>query len=638
MSIPASTKPLGIKNIGSRFFGVFAYSRQALELVWQTSPRYTLMLALLTLIAGILPTAIAYIGQLIVDGVLAASELFVSLKAKSGGAVLNQGWLESMVPSDLVLFFLLEALLVIGLLVSQRGISAIQSLFRGLLGHRVNWLILQKTQSLSLAQFEDSEFYDKLVRARREASTRPLGLVNKTFGLMQNAIALTGFGVLLGQFSPWVIVMLLLAALPGFFVETYFSNQAFGLFRWRSPEARQQNYLETLLAREDNAKEIKLFGLGNLFLDRYSAIFKKLYQEDRLLTIRRDAWGLIMDVFSNIVFYIAFAWIILATIRGEISIGQMTMYLMVFKQGQSAIKASLSSISGMYEDNLYLSNLYEFLEQPGLETSGKITQGAIPNDGIRFENVTFYYDLVDADKIDEARRAPALNNVSFHLRPGDSLAIVGENGSGKTTLIKLLTRLYVPSQGRILFDGTELNDWDTYALHQQIGVIFQDFIRYQLLAGENIGVGRVEKIEEENLWRQAADKGQASAFINDLPEQYQTQLGKWFKNGQELSGGQWQKMALARAFMRKDARVLILDEPTAAMDAQAEADIFSEFSQNMKDKMTILISHRFSTVRTARQIMVMDKGRVIEMGSHAELILREGVYARLFNLQAKGYQ
>lgn len=638
MSIPASTKPLGIKNIGSRFFGVFAYSRQALELVWQTSPRYTLMLALLTLIAGILPTAIAYIGQLIVDGVLAASELFVSLKAKSGGAVLNQGWLESMVPSDLVLFFLLEALLVIGLLVSQRGISAIQSLFRGLLGHRVNWLILQKTQSLSLAQFEDSEFYDKLVRARREASTRPLGLVNKTFGLMQNAIALTGFGVLLGQFSPWVIVMLLLAALPGFFVETYFSNQAFGLFRWRSPEARQQNYLETLLAREDNAKEIKLFGLGNLFLDRYSAIFKKLYQEDRLLTIRRDAWGLIMDVFGNIVFYIAFAWIILATIRGEISIGQMTMYLMVFKQGQSAIKASLSSISGMYEDNLYLSNLYEFLDQPGLETSGKITQGAIPNDGIRFENVTFYYDLVDADKIDEARRAPALNNVSFHLRPGDSLAIVGENGSGKTTLIKLLTRLYVPSQGRILFDGTELNDWDTYALHQQIGVIFQDFIRYQLLAGENIGVGRVEKIEEENLWRQAADKGQASAFIDDLPEQYQTQLGKWFKNGQELSGGQWQKMALARAFMRKDARVLILDEPTAAMDAQAEADIFSEFSQNMKDKMTILISHRFSTVRTARQIMVMDKGKVIEMGSHAELILREGVYARLFNLQAKGYQ
>lgn len=618
-----------VKKGSARFLGVFSYSRQAIELVWQTSPRYTLLLAVFTLLAGILPAAIAYTGQLIVDGVVAAADALVSSVGSSNDKhVISSESIESIVPSDLVLFFLIEAGLVIGVMMSQRGISAIQSLFRGLLGHKVNWLILKKSQTLSLTQFEDSEFYDKLVRARREASTRPLGLVNKTFGLMQNGIALAGFGVLLGQFSPWIIVMLLAAALPGFFVETHFSNQAFGLFRWRSPEARQQNYLETLLAREDNAKEMKLFGLGDLFLDRYNAIFKKLYKEDRSLTLRRDTWGLVMDVFGNIVFYVAFAWIIMATIRGEISIGQMTMYLMVFKQGQSAIKASLSSISGMYEDNLYLSNLYEFLDQPGLETSGNIKQGAILNDGFRFENVTFYY---------EGKDRPALKNVYFHIKPGDSLAIVGENGSGKTTLIKLLTRLYSPSEGKILFEGTDLNDWDIEALHQQIGVIFQDFIRYQLLAGENIGVGRVEKIEEEKLWEQAAEKGQAAAFISELPNQYQTQLGKWFKNGQELSGGQWQKMALARAFMRKDARVLILDEPTAAMDAQAEADIFNEFSQRMKDKMTILISHRFSTVRTARHIMVMDKGEVIEMGSHQQLIKRNGVYARLFNLQAKGY-
>jgi ATP-binding cassette, subfamily B, bacterial len=618
-----------VKNLSARFFGVFSYSRQAIDLVWQTSARYTLLLALLTLIAGILPTMIAYIGQLIVDGVVAASSLFISLNTTENGETATHRWLDTMIPSDLVLFFLIEALLVIGLLISQRGISAIQSLFRGLLGYRVNWLILKKTQTLSLAQFEDAEFYDKLVRARRDASTRPLGLVNKTFGLIQNGIALAGFGVLLGHFSPWIIVLLVIAALPAFVIETYFSNQAFGLFRWRSPEARQQNYLETLLAREDNAKEVKLFGLSDLLLDRYHEIFKKLYKEDRSLTIRRDVWGGVMDILGNVIFYVAFAWIIVATIQGMISIGQMTMYLMVFKQGQSAIKASLSAISGMYEDNLYLSNLYEFLDQPGLESSGSVTQGAIPNDGLRFENVTFYY---------EGKSRAALHNVSFHIRPGDSLAIVGENGSGKTTLIKLLTRLYTPNEGKILFDGTDLNEWDTHALHREIGVIFQDFIRYQLLAGENIGVGRVEKIVEQDLWEQAAKKGRAADFINELPEQYQTQLGKWFNNGQELSGGQWQKMALARAFMRADARVLILDEPTAAMDAQAEADIFSEFSQTMTDKMTILISHRFSTVRTARKIMVMDKGEVIEMGSHQALIERDGIYARLFNLQARGYQ
>ncbi len=624
---------INVKDLAQRFLGVFSYSRQAIGLVWQTSARYTIFLAVLTLMAGILPTGIAYIGQLIVDGVLEAAKVYESVKNSTDTAI-SRGWLEAIIPSELIAFFFIEALFVIGLMICQRGISAIQSLFRGLLGHRVNWLLLEKAQTLSLAQFEDSEFYDKLVRARREASTRPLGLVNKTFGLLQNAIALAGFAILLGQFSPWIIVMLLAAALPGFFAETYFSTKAFSLFRWRSPEARQQNYLETLLAREDNVKEIKLFGLGTLFLERYNNIFKKLYKEDRLLTIRRDSWGLLMDVVGSIVFYIAFAWVIIATIAGEISIGQMTMYLMVFKQGQSAIKASLSSISGMYEDNLYLSNLYEFLEQPGMEFTGGVTVGAVPNDGVRFENVTFYYD--GEDKKNEKR--PALNNVSFHISPGNSLAIVGENGSGKTTLIKLLTRLYRPNEGKILFDGTDLNDWNKDALRQQVGVIFQDFIRYQLLAGENIGVGRVENVEQETLWEQAANKGQASSFIDDLPKKYQTQLGRWFKDGQELSGGQWQKIALARAFMREDARVLILDEPTAAMDAQAEADIFSEFSSTMADKMTILISHRFSTVRTARQIMVMDKGEVIETGSHYELIESNGVYAKLFHLQAKGYQ
>jgi ABC-type multidrug transport system fused ATPase/permease subunit len=621
-----------------QIFSVFSYGWQAIGLVWQTSAPYTLWLAVLTLVAGILPAGVAYVGKLIVDGVLAASKMFSEMTLSDSSGVLEQ-FFSLELSAQLVIFFVVEAVLVVLLMLSQRGISIIQSLFRGLLGHRVNMMILEKAQTLSLSQFEDSELYDKLVRARREASTRPLGLVNKTFGLLQNAISLAGFTVLLVQFSPWIIILLIVAALPGFVAETFFSNKAFGLFRWRSPEAREQNYLETLIAREDNVKEMKLFGLSRLFTNRYTTIFKKLYGEDRNLIIRRDSWGLVMDVFASIVFYGAFAWVIVSTVVGHTTIGEMTMYLMVFKQGQAAIKASLSAISGMYEDNLYLSNLYEFLDQPELEGSGSVQEGAVPNDGIRFEQVTFYYDIYTGESGESTQNPqPALHDVSFHIAPGASLAIVGENGSGKTTLIKLLTRLYTPTTGRILLDGTNLQDWDSQALHQQMGVIFQDFIRYQLMVGENIGVGRVEQIDDEVLWQEAAQKGRAEMFIADLPSSYQTQLGRWFKNGIELSGGQWQKIALARAFMRKDARILILDEPTAAMDAQAEADIFNEFNANMVDKITILISHRFSTVRTANTIIVMDKGSVLEMGSHQELVLQKGIYARLFKLQAKGYQ
>ena len=621
-----------------QIFSVFSYGWQAIGLVWQTSAPYTLWLAVLTLVAGILPAGVAYVGKLIVDGVLAASKMFSEMTLSDSSGVLEQ-FFSLELSTQLVIFFVVEAVLVVLLMLSQRGISIIQSLFRGLLGHRVNMMILEKAQTLSLSQFEDSELYDKLVRARREASTRPLGLVNKTFGLLQNAISLAGFTVLLVQFSPWIIILLIVAALPGFVAETFFSNKAFGLFRWRSPEAREQNYLETLIAREDNVKEMKLFGLSRLFTNRYTTIFKKLYGEDRNLIIRRDSWGLVMDVFASIVFYGAFAWVIVSTVVGHTTIGEMTMYLMVFKQGQAAIKASLSAISGMYEDNLYLSNLYEFLDQPELEGSGSVQEGAVPNDGIRFEHVTFYYDIYTGESGESTQNPqPALHDVSFHIAPGASLAIVGENGSGKTTLIKLLTRLYTPTTGRILLDGTNLQDWDSQALHQQMGVIFQDFIRYQLMVGENIGVGRVEQIDDEVLWQEAAQKGRAETFIADLPSSYQTQLGRWFKNGIELSGGQWQKIALARAFMRKDARILILDEPTAAMDAQAEADIFNEFNANMVDKITILISHRFSTVRTANTIIVMDKGSVLEMGSHQELVLQKGIYARLFKLQAKGYQ
>lgn len=606
------------KTLIQQFLGVFAYSRRAMVLVWQTSPRLTYLLGGLTLIAGLLPAVIAYVGKLIVDQVIASSAYY-------------QQWqqFESADSTWLLWLLLIEAVLVIGLVGVQRGISAVQSLLRALLGHRVNVMILEKAQTLSLAQFEDSEFYDKLVRARREASSRPLALVNKTFGLLQNAIALAGFSVLLWQFSPWVIVMLFVAALPGFLAEAKFSGQAFRLFRWRSPESRKQNYLETLLAREDSVKEIKLLGLGKLFLGRYKAIFEGLYHEDRSLTLRRDGCGFVMSLIASATFYAAYTWVVVDTVTAVITLGAMTMYLVVFKQGQGAITASLTSISGMYEDNLYVSNLYEYLEQPGEEFNGGKKIGSQPNDGIRFENVSFSY---------KGSSQLALDSVSFHLPAGHSLAIVGENGSGKTTLIKLMSRLYQPTSGRILFDGTDINDWDGEALRAHIGVIFQDFLRYQFTVGENLGVGQLSVFDDKASWQQAAEKGGAADFIDRLPATYNTQLGRWFKGGQELSGGQWQKLALSRALIRQDADILILDEPTAAMDAQAEADIFNRFKDASAGKTVVLISHRFSTVRMANEILVIDQGRVVERGNHESLLKDKGTYARLFTLQAKGYQ
>ncbi|WP_313517878.1 ABC transporter ATP-binding protein, partial [Pseudomonas sp.] len=481
---------------------------------------------------------------------------------------------------------------------------------------------------LSLAQFEDSEFYDKMLRARRDASVRPLALVNKTFALAQNALSLISFGVLLIGFSPWALLILLAGALPVFFAEAKFSGDAFRLFSWRSPESRMQNYLETLLAREDSVKEVKLFGLAPLLLQRYREIFAKLYAEDRALTLRRDGWGFALGLLGTLAFYGAYAWVVLDTVSGRLSLGDMTMYLLLFRQGQTAVASSLSAIGGMYEDNLYLSNLYDYLEQPVAEERGALQAGVLPGDGLRFEGVGFQYP---------GASRPALQGIDLHLKPGHSLALVGQNGSGKTTLIKLLTRLYAPSEGRVLLDGSDLQDWNAEALRRRIGVIFQDFTRYQLSVGENLGVGDVEAFEDAERWREAAERGMASDFIDDLDQGYATQLGRWFRDGQELSGGQWQKIALSRSWMRRSADILVLDEPTAAMDAAAEAEVFARFREHAAGKMTILISHRFSTVRSAEQIIVLEHGRILEHGSHTQLLAAEGRYAQLFRLQAEGY-
>ena len=469
-----------------------------------TSRGCTFAIAIFTLINGLLPAAIAYVGKLIVDSVVLASQ---------NGAMSDRHLALSYVG--------IEAIALIVLAASQKGLSVFQALLRVQLGQRVNVLILEKALTLDLAHFEDSEFYDKMSQARSQASSRPLSLISRIFGLVQSALTLLTFSGLLLNFSIWAVFVLVLAAIPSFIAETRFSEHAFRLFRWRSPETRQQHYLETLLTREDYAKEVQLYQLGDTLLQRYHDIFDRLYDEDRRLTMQKGLWGYLLGLLSTGAFYAVYAWIVMEAIAGKISLGEMTMYLVVFRQGQSTFASTLTSIGGMYEDNLYLANLYEFLEQPIPQSHGKIRQG-ISQEGIRFEHVSFCYP---------ESQQPVLEDISLHLHHGEKLAIVGENGSGKTTLIKLLTRLYQPSSGKILLDGVDLNDWDIDILRKRIGVIFQNFVQYQFTVGENVGVGDIEHLNDDQEWEIASEKGMAKPFIDNMPQGFGTQLGKWFKGG-----------------------------------------------------------------------------------------------------------
>jgi len=583
----------------------FSQSGATLRLVWRSAPGGTVALAALTLAAAALPPGIAYVGKLIVDAVVAAD------KARA------------------VRLVVIELLAVGVAALLERALNLTRQLVGSRLGIDVNVAILEKALTLDLRHFEDAEFYDKLTRARREASSRPLSLIGNNFQILRSALTLAGYVALLTRFSMLMVVALLAATVPAFVSEAKFSGAAFRLRNWRSPDARRLNYLEYVLANDEHAKEVKLFGLGPMLLARYRRLAETFFGEDRRLAVRRAAWGYGLSLVSTFVFYGCYVAIVAGAVTGRLSIGDMTLYLVAFRQGQQAFQAILAALGNMYEDTLYMSNLFEYLGISTEKPASGLPAVVVPEEGIRFEGVGFRYPGADHH---------ALRDIDLFIPKGQSLALVGENGAGKTTFIKLLAGLYVPTEGRIRLDGRDLGDWDERALRRRIGVIFQDFNQYQLLLRENVAFGSVEHLEDDLRVARAVDQGGARELVASLGAGLGTQLGRWFKGGVELSGGQWQKVALARAFMRDEADILILDEPTAALDAEAEHAVFQRFRALAAGRTTILISHRFPTVRMADRIIVLEGGRVIEEGTHAELLAAGARYAKLFALQAAGYR
>ncbi|MEY2881738.1 MAG: hypothetical protein RLZZ15_4118 [Verrucomicrobiota bacterium] len=598
-----------------RLMGSFAHTPRTMALVWRSSPGGVVAAAALTLAAALLPVAAAWIGKLIVDAVVAAA------RAIPGAA-------RDAALADVTHWIAVELAVVVGIALVERGLNLVRQLVGAKLALDINLLILGKALSLDLRHFEDAQFYDKLTRARREASVRPLSLVQQNLTLVRSGLTVAGYAALLVGFSPWAVAGLALAALPAFFAEARFSEAAFRLRYFRSPAARQMNYLEYLLGSDDHAKEVKLFTLGDLLLGRYRGLAERTNREERGLAVKRAAWGFAASLVATAAFYGCYLAIALATAAGRRSIGQMTLYLMAFRQGQQAFQAVLGAVSGMYEDNLYMANLFEFLAIPTERPTVPATV-ARAESGVRFEDVGFRYP---------GASEWALRHVSVFVPRGESLALVGENGAGKTTFIKLLTRLYEPTEGRVLLDGRDLRSWDEVELRRRVGVIFQDFSQYQFAVRENVGVGSVDHLADDARIGRAVAHGGATALVASLAKGLETQLGRWFQDGAELSGGQWQKIALARAFMREEADILVLDEPTAALDAEAERAVFDQFRALTRGRTAILISHRFPTVRMADTILVIQRGEVVERGPHAALLAAGGRYARLFAMQAEGYR
>ncbi len=613
---PLPQKTLTPRGLLTQLGESVAHVKMTLRLVWRSSRPMTVALGALTFVGGLVPLGVAYAGKRIVDAVVAHAR------------------------DETVRWVLVELGFVVTLALVQRGLGLVRSLLGARLGVDINVSILEKALGLDLRFFEDADFYDKLTRARREASSRPIGLITDSFGLVQSIVTLAGYAALLVRFSGWAVLALGLATVPATVAEMRFSKLAFKIRNWRSPESRRLLYLEYVLANDEHAKEVKLFGLGPLLLERYKKLSEEFYEEDRRLYVKKAKWTQLLSLLGTGTFYGAYAAMALLAASGALTLGNMTLYVFAFRQGQQAFQSALAAIGDIYEHNLYMSNLWQYLALSSPSAPSPAASNGAPAhgtngarqpspSGIVLEDVGFRYPGKDAW---------ALRHVSLAIPAGESLALVGENGAGKTTLVKLLTRLYEPTEGRILLDGRDLATHDPEVLRRRFGVLFQDYNQYQLKVRENVGLGSVEHLEDVPRIERAIERGGASEVVSALPAGIDAALGRWFHEGTELSGGQWQKIALARAFMREEADILVLDEPTASLDAEAEHAVFERFRALAQGRTTIVISHRFPTVRMARQIVVLDHGLVVEQGTHDELVARGGKYARMFAMQAEGYR
>ena len=596
------------------------YIPQLLRLVWQTHRGFTIAMGLLRLVRAFVPIATLWVGKLIIDGVVEANRTGGNWRSVGGLVAIELG------------------IVIVGELLA-RASSLVESLLGDLFSNRISVRLMEHAATLDLAQFENPEFYDHLERARRQTVGR-IGLIAQLLGLAQDALTLMTLSAALLAFSPWLMLLLVVAIVPSFLGETRFAAMEYSLlFRW-TPERRQLDYLRWVGASDDTAKEVQLFGLAGWLTERYRVLSERWYRENRKLAVRKAVVSSALSFIGTAGYYLAYIVIIARAVTGSITLGSLTFLAASFSRGRDLIQRLLFGASSIYEQGLYLRDLFLFFEmQPTI--SSKPGAPPVPRPiqkGFVFEDVGFTYPGSDRW---------AVRHVSFELHPGERIALVGENGAGKTTLTKLLARLYDPTEGRILLDGVDLRDYDLASLRQEIGVIFQDFVRYDMRFDENVGVGEIESVRgylddgattaPPAALVDAADQSLASSLLPRLPGGYRQMLGRRFDDGVDLSGGEWQKIALARAYMR-DAQVLILDEPTAALDARAEYEVFKRFSELMAGRMGVLISHRFSTVRMADRIIVLRGGEVVEEGTHEQLVGAGGLYAELFGMQALGYR
>src|SRR2546425_2515747 len=599
--------------------GAFTSLPRVLRLVWSTSALLTTFLGLLNLAQGFVPAISVSITALVIDSVIRAINI------------------HSTAPIWLPVGLQLGAALASSLLSTFS--NTVQQLLQEQVSNRVQLEILKKADTLDLAFFENPESYDKIRQAANQSTYQPVSMISQTFDLGRTLITLISMIFLLLHLAWWLAIVALIVPIPAFFSSTRYGWRGYQLMRRQSPERRLMAYFVSLMTTDTYNKEVKLFNLGEFFTGKFWDLATDLYKQDKKLLLRRYstnfAWsGLTIVANSAIYFYIA-----LQAVLGRISLGGLTLYTQTAVQVGQNFQGLLNGISSTYENTLYVNTLFEFLEySPRIvpPPNPRPLDSAVEVEGldIEFRDVSFTYPGKDPET------QAALKHVSFTIRAGEAIALVGRNGAGKTTLVKLLTRLYDPDEGEILIGGRNIKEHDLKELRDQVGVIFQDYVNYYMTAHENIGVGRVDKIEQRELVMSAAGKSGANNVIEQLPHGYDTMLGRWFKDlkaSTQLSGGEWQKIALARAFMR-DARILVLDEPTSALDAQAEYEVFTKFRELTKGKTAVFISHRFSTVRLADRIFVIENGSVSESGSHQELIALDGRYAELFNLQAEAYR